>query len=90
MRAWDRLVFRGSPESRRFLAFYLRDGILQAAFGLNRGGDPEDPDQDGELKACVRSVRGTMKHVSASRAHRARLARSGRAGRISDRRIASA
>jgi 3-phenylpropionate/trans-cinnamate dioxygenase ferredoxin reductase subunit len=56
-RAWDRLVFRGSPESRRFLAFYLQDGILLAAFGLNRGGDPEDPDQDGELKACVPLIR---------------------------------
>jgi 3-phenylpropionate/trans-cinnamate dioxygenase ferredoxin reductase subunit len=56
-RAWDRVVFRGSPESRRFLAFYLQDGVLQAVFGLNRGGDPEDPDQDGELKACVPLIR---------------------------------
>jgi 3-phenylpropionate/trans-cinnamate dioxygenase ferredoxin reductase subunit len=55
--AWDRLVFRGSPESRRFLAFYLQDGIQLAAIGLNRGGDPEDPDQDGELKACVPLIR---------------------------------
>ncbi|MBJ7601141.1 MAG: hypothetical protein DLM67_03465 [Candidatus Nephthysia bennettiae] len=56
-RAWDRLVFRGSPESRRFLAFYLQDGVLQAAFGLNRGGDPEDPDQNGELNTCVPLIR---------------------------------
>jgi 3-phenylpropionate/trans-cinnamate dioxygenase ferredoxin reductase component len=56
-RAWDRVVFRGSRESRRFLAFYLLDGALQAVFGLNRGGDPEDPDQDGELKACVPLIR---------------------------------
>jgi 3-phenylpropionate/trans-cinnamate dioxygenase ferredoxin reductase component len=56
-RAWDRIVFRGSLESGRFLAFYLQEGVLQAVFGLNRGGDPEDPDQDGELKACVPLIR---------------------------------
>jgi 3-phenylpropionate/trans-cinnamate dioxygenase ferredoxin reductase component len=50
---WDRVVFRGSPESRKFLAFYLRDGILRAAMGLDRGGDPEDPKADGELKAVA-------------------------------------
>ena len=49
--------FRGEPRSRRFLAFYLRDGVLRAAFGLNRGGDPEDPAQDGELKACASLIR---------------------------------
>jgi 3-phenylpropionate/trans-cinnamate dioxygenase ferredoxin reductase subunit len=54
---WDRLVVRGAPESRRFLAFYLLDGSLRAAFGLNRGGDPEDPEQQGELKACVPLIR---------------------------------
>jgi 3-phenylpropionate/trans-cinnamate dioxygenase ferredoxin reductase component len=25
--SWDRLVFRGRPESRKFLGFYLEDGI---------------------------------------------------------------
>jgi 3-phenylpropionate/trans-cinnamate dioxygenase ferredoxin reductase component len=60
-RTWDRLVVRGSPGSRRFLAFYLQDGILRAAFGLNRGGDPEDPDQDGELKACVPLIRNRVR-----------------------------
>ena len=54
---WDQVVFRGEPRSRRFLAFYLRDGVLRAAFGLNRGGDPEDPEQDGELKACASLIR---------------------------------
>jgi 3-phenylpropionate/trans-cinnamate dioxygenase ferredoxin reductase subunit len=52
---WDQLVFRGSPESRRFLAFYLQSGILKAAAGLNRGGDPE-LDVDGELSACKQLV----------------------------------
>jgi 3-phenylpropionate/trans-cinnamate dioxygenase ferredoxin reductase component len=54
---WDRVVFRGRPESRKFLGFYLKDGIVRAAIGLNRGGDPEDPQGDSELKAAVEMVR---------------------------------
>ena len=54
---WDRLVFRGRPESRKFLGFYLKDGIVRAVVGLNRGGDPEDPTGDGELKAAVDLIR---------------------------------
>jgi 3-phenylpropionate/trans-cinnamate dioxygenase ferredoxin reductase subunit len=54
---WDELVFRGKPDSRRFLAFYLREGTLRAVFGLNRGGDPEDPEHEGELRACVPLIR---------------------------------
>jgi 3-phenylpropionate/trans-cinnamate dioxygenase ferredoxin reductase component len=54
---WDEVVFRGKPESRQFLAFYLQDRALRAVFGLNRGGDPEDPADDGELKACVPLIR---------------------------------
>jgi 3-phenylpropionate/trans-cinnamate dioxygenase ferredoxin reductase component len=55
--SWDRLVFRGRPESRKFLGFYLKDGIVRAAVGLDRGGDPEDPKGDSELKAAVDMVR---------------------------------
>jgi len=47
---WDRMVFRGRPGSRKFLGFYLQGGVVLAAVGLNRGGDPEDPKTDGELK----------------------------------------
>src|SRR5436309_1743925 len=54
---WDRLVFRGLPESRSFLGFYLEDGIVRAVVGLNRGGDPEEPTVDGELKAAVSLIR---------------------------------
>jgi len=54
---WDRLVFRGRPESRAFLGFYLKDGILRAAVGLNRGGDPEDPNADSELKVVANLIR---------------------------------
>jgi 3-phenylpropionate/trans-cinnamate dioxygenase ferredoxin reductase subunit len=58
--SWDRVVFRGRPESRKFLGFYLKDGILRAAVGLNRGGDPEDPKSDGELKAVVGLIRNRV------------------------------
>jgi 3-phenylpropionate/trans-cinnamate dioxygenase ferredoxin reductase component len=53
---WERIVLRGSYESKRFLAFYLTQGVLQAAFGLNNGGDPElEPDSD--LRVCQRLIR---------------------------------
>ena len=54
---WDRLVIRGALDSRRFLAFYLVGGVIRAAMGLDRGGDPEDPKSDGELKAVVGLIR---------------------------------
>jgi 3-phenylpropionate/trans-cinnamate dioxygenase ferredoxin reductase subunit len=54
---WDRLVFRGRPESRKFLGFYLKDGMLRAAVGLDRGGDPEDPKGESELKAVAGLIR---------------------------------
>ena len=56
-RHWDRVVFRGRPDSRAFLAFYLAGNALRAVAGLDRGGDPEDPSADGELKAAVRLIR---------------------------------
>jgi 3-phenylpropionate/trans-cinnamate dioxygenase ferredoxin reductase component len=34
---WDEIVTRGSVEDRDFCAFYLKDGVLLAALGLNRG-----------------------------------------------------
>ena len=37
--AWDRVVVRGSLEDRDGVAFYLNDGVLLAALGLNRGRD---------------------------------------------------
>jgi len=53
---WDRLVFRGSPASRKFLGFYLQGGIVQAAVGLDRGGDPE-AEGESELKATADLIR---------------------------------
>ncbi|HZP25570.1 MAG TPA: FAD-dependent oxidoreductase [Dehalococcoidia bacterium] len=38
-RSWDKVVFRGSVDERKFTVFYLKDGGLQAALAVNRGGD---------------------------------------------------
>lgn len=55
--AWDRIVFNGRPQGRRFLAFYLKDGAVRAVAGLDRGGDPEDPNADAELSAAAKLIR---------------------------------
>ena len=52
---WDEFVVRGSPEERRLLGFYLLEGQIRAAVGLDRGGDPE-LDRDSEMAACARLV----------------------------------
>jgi 3-phenylpropionate/trans-cinnamate dioxygenase ferredoxin reductase subunit len=52
---WDEFVVRGSLPEQRLVGFYLRDGLLQAAVGFDRGGDPE-LDLDGEMAACARLV----------------------------------
>jgi 3-phenylpropionate/trans-cinnamate dioxygenase ferredoxin reductase subunit len=56
-KSWDRVVFRGDPAGREFLAFYVKDGVVAAAAGLDRGGDPEDPKADSELKVAVDLIR---------------------------------
>jgi 3-phenylpropionate/trans-cinnamate dioxygenase ferredoxin reductase component len=51
-KSWDQLVIRGSLNPARFLAFYLDErGVLIAACGLNRGGDPE-LEADSDMRAC--------------------------------------
>jgi 3-phenylpropionate/trans-cinnamate dioxygenase ferredoxin reductase component len=52
---WDDFVVRGSLDERKLLGFYLAGGVVQAAMGLDRGGDPE-LDADSEMAACVRLV----------------------------------
>ncbi len=52
---WDRFVVRGSLEERRFIGFYLVSGVLRAAIGLNRGGDPE-LDVHDEMGAAGRLI----------------------------------
>jgi 3-phenylpropionate/trans-cinnamate dioxygenase ferredoxin reductase component len=65
-RAWDDFIVRGTFEERRLLGFYVRDGVVDAVVGLNRGRDvrraaglirarrPVDPqllrDEDVDLK----------------------------------------
>lgn len=36
---WDEIVVRGSVEDRDFIAFYIKDGLIDAAFGVDRGAD---------------------------------------------------
>jgi 3-phenylpropionate/trans-cinnamate dioxygenase ferredoxin reductase subunit len=52
---WDQVVMRGSLDERQVLAFYLEDGVLRAAAGLNRGGDPE-LEPGSEMAACARLI----------------------------------
>ncbi len=57
-RTWDQIVIRGSLAKAQFLAFYLAKGVMKAALGLNRGGDPEL--DDGELRACQGLIRAQV------------------------------
>jgi 3-phenylpropionate/trans-cinnamate dioxygenase ferredoxin reductase component len=52
---WDDFVVRGSLADGKLIGFYLVDGVVRAAVGLDRGGDPE-LDLDGEMAACGRLV----------------------------------
>lgn len=53
---WDDFVVRGSLKDRSFVGFYVQDGLLKAAIGVNRGGDPE-AEPDSELAACAELIR---------------------------------
>jgi 3-phenylpropionate/trans-cinnamate dioxygenase ferredoxin reductase component len=52
---WDQFVVRGSVADSKLIGFYLVGGVVRAAVGLDRGGDPE-LDLDGEMAACARLV----------------------------------
>jgi 3-phenylpropionate/trans-cinnamate dioxygenase ferredoxin reductase component len=84
-KSWDRLVFRGRPEGRKFLGFYVKEGVVLAAVGLDRGGDPEDPKSDSELKLAVTLIRDRVPVDPAQLADEAvdlrRLTAAGSAGR---------
>jgi 3-phenylpropionate/trans-cinnamate dioxygenase ferredoxin reductase component len=66
--AWDRIVIRGSVEDRDFVAFYLSEGVLLGALGLNRGrdvrrslkliGSRPDPDDLGDSEVDLRGLVG--------------------------------
>lgn len=55
VRTWDRFIVRGSAKDRKIVGFYLAGGVLRAAVGLNRGGDPE-VDENGEMAAAGRLI----------------------------------
>ena len=52
---WDEFVVRGSLQQGRLVGFYLVNGLVRAAVGLDRGGDPE-LDRDSEMAAAARLV----------------------------------
>jgi 3-phenylpropionate/trans-cinnamate dioxygenase ferredoxin reductase subunit len=72
---WDRIVYRGDPDSESFATFYLDDGRLVAALGVNRakdvrgaralmeGGIPVGPDEladEGvDLRAHAKQARAS-------------------------------
>jgi 3-phenylpropionate/trans-cinnamate dioxygenase ferredoxin reductase subunit len=68
---WDQFVVRGSLDEGKLIGFYMHEGLIGAAVGLDRGGDPE-LESDSEMAACARLV-----------AKRARPA----GGRLADERV---
>jgi 3-phenylpropionate/trans-cinnamate dioxygenase ferredoxin reductase subunit len=53
--SWDDFAVRGSLEEGKFVGFYRAAGVVRAAVGFDRGGDPEwEP--DSEMAACARLV----------------------------------
>jgi 3-phenylpropionate/trans-cinnamate dioxygenase ferredoxin reductase subunit len=53
--SWDHFAIRGSLQDGKFVGFYLLAGVVRAAVGFDRGGDPEwEP--DSEMAACARLV----------------------------------
>jgi 3-phenylpropionate/trans-cinnamate dioxygenase ferredoxin reductase subunit len=53
--SWDDFVVRGSLPEGKLVGFYLLGGVVRAAVGFDRGGDPEwDP--GSEMAACARLV----------------------------------
>jgi 3-phenylpropionate/trans-cinnamate dioxygenase ferredoxin reductase component len=54
---WDEFVVRGSLQERKLVGFYLVKGVVRAAVGLDRGGDPE-LDRGSEMAAAAHLVAG--------------------------------
>ena len=52
---WDDFAVRGSLQDRKFVGFYLDSGVVRAAIGFDRGGDPEYQ-PDSEMAACAQLV----------------------------------
>jgi 3-phenylpropionate/trans-cinnamate dioxygenase ferredoxin reductase component len=49
---WDDFVVRGSLQEGKLVGFYVLDGMVRAAIGFDRGGDPEW-DRESEMAACA-------------------------------------
>jgi 3-phenylpropionate/trans-cinnamate dioxygenase ferredoxin reductase component len=78
--SWDQVVVRGSIEDRRFVAFFLVEGVVKAAVGFGRGRDvrrsagliranrPVDPealaDEGVDLRALARATGGRVARVA--------------------------
>jgi 3-phenylpropionate/trans-cinnamate dioxygenase ferredoxin reductase subunit len=54
---WDDFTVRGNLQEGRFVGFYLLEGVVRAAVGFDRGGDPEY-EADSEMAACAQLVAG--------------------------------
>jgi 3-phenylpropionate/trans-cinnamate dioxygenase ferredoxin reductase component len=52
---WDDFAVRGNLAEGKFVGFYLLAGVVRAAIGFDRGGDPEY-EPDSEMAACARLV----------------------------------
>lgn len=52
---WDDFVVRGSLQDGKLVGVYLAAGVVRAAVGFDRGGDPEW-EHDSEMAACARLV----------------------------------
>jgi 3-phenylpropionate/trans-cinnamate dioxygenase ferredoxin reductase subunit len=61
---WDEFVIRGSVQEGKLIGFYLAGGVVLAAIGLDRGGDPE-LEKDSEMAACARLVAARATPTSA-------------------------
>jgi len=53
--SWDDFAVRGSMQEGKLVGFYLLDGVVRAAVGFDRGGDPEF-EPESEMAACARLV----------------------------------
>ena len=52
---WDQFVLRGSLEKRLLIGFYVDEGVVKAAVGFDRGGDPE-LEPESEMAAASRLI----------------------------------
>jgi 3-phenylpropionate/trans-cinnamate dioxygenase ferredoxin reductase component len=52
---WDDFAVRGNLAERKAVGFYLLGGVVRAAIGFDRGGDPEY-EPDSEMAACAQLV----------------------------------